>query len=52
MSYPQLVFYGTDNDTGEHFSNTYVDEYIRVLDSDSTFKTEQKIEVKRIPEND
>lgn len=52
MTYPQLVFYGTDKDTGEHFSNTYVDEYIRVLDSDSTFRNEQKIEVKRIPVND
>lgn len=47
LNYPQLVFYGTDKDTGEHYSNTYVDEYIRVLDSDSTFKT-QKIEVSQI----
>ena len=52
LSYPQLVFYGTDSDTGEHFSNTYVDEYIRVLDSDTTFKAEQKIEVKPISQND
>ena len=52
MNYPQLVFYGTDSDTGEHYSNTYVDEYIRVLDSDSTFKAEQKIEVKPISPND
>jgi len=46
LSYPQLVFYGT-NENMEHYKGTWVDDYIRVLDSDSTFKP-QKIEVKPI----
>lgn len=50
LSYPQLVFYGTDEDTGEHYSNTYVDDYIRILDSDSTFKP-QEIKVAPITDN-
>ncbi len=50
LSYPQLVFYGTDKDTGEHYSNTYVDDYIRILDSDSTFKP-QEIKVAPITDN-
>lgn len=47
LSYPQLVFYGIDEDTGTNYANTYVDDYICILDSDSTFKADQKIEVKR-----
>lgn len=47
LSYPHLVFYGKSTDTGDHFENTYVDDYIRILDADKTFK-EQTIEVKPI----
>ena len=50
LSYPQLVFYGKSSETGEHFNNTYVDEYISILDSDTTFKP-QTIEVKPISDN-
>lgn len=50
LNYPQLVFYGTDEATGEHYSNTYVDDYIRILDSDSTFKP-QEIKVAPITDN-
>lgn len=46
LSYPHLVFYGTD-DNGDYYANTYVDDYIKILDADTTFK-EQKIEVKPI----
>ena len=50
LSYPHLVFYGKSDETGEHFANTFVDDYIRILDSDTTFKS-QTIEVKPITED-
>jgi hypothetical protein len=49
-SYKLMVFYGMDNNTGEFFSGTWVDEYIRILDSDTTFKP-QTIEIKPISDN-
>lgn len=49
-NYNLMLFYGM-NESGEYYSGTWVDEYIKILDSDSTFKGTQKIEVKPISED-
>ena len=47
--YKLLLFYGTNNNTSDYFGGTWVEEYTRILDSDTTFKSDpQRIEIKPI----